>query len=885
MANVLALVLFVLFTVACAQKQRALPTDATTDSLTIKMYMGGAGHLHYAVLRSSTPKPTAEQIQIAVVGETKGFISKGTVTVDSPKLATATVTDLNPGTLYDVYYVTEALGSNGVFGKVASSPGVKTHQIPPPLNSVGLASVDASTGNLTLSANTNGAGELHYVVLPGIHTTFTDPWALKTCPPTVGASAKGSITVAATGNRQQSHTIEGLEPGNNYTVFAMTETTGSNGVFSKILSANATTHDRAPTVQAIKVEPTNGTAEAFTITFSADRLGDLHYVFLSQGTPLIEATENYKTDAEAIKGKRPFGEVKAKAVAQYNGTAHHDLVHMVTGLTAAATYDVYTVMETWNSKGVYSEVLSFLEVTTHANPPVLSQYTAQPLSATTDTIEMEFRLVSPGLLHFLVLEAKSSTEDPEAAQIAEAARLDGHYYQIESIVMAKTIEIQDGQRMLADTTITSLLANATYDVHMVTETLGSFGLFGAAVSVRGVKTFAPAPMVISAGVLPTDALADSLTFNFSLSESGDLHYLVLPEDARKPSILDFQGVEGSDGDATAAEGNTATGSGRIGGVVAFDMSESDSHELLISGLDHGTPYTVWILTETTGSKGVYGTVQAVHGTTHKEAPMPHSVEVVPVDASHESLQIIASIPKDSSVLIHYVALTKDAKRRGCDAESIYALALSGKVETEEDAKKPAPPANAAPLNTCGAVAVGTASTKDSLYECGTDDTDCVADESLLVASVVSGLQSDATYEIFVVVETMDSNGVLSMVSDGVMQKTHAEAPVPFSCRAFFLCPVFRVLLSLSCLPCPSFLVLPVFPTFLSLFLSFLPYPSSPILPSLSFLPPLCFPPSLFFLPHPFYPPPFPPFLPPFLGIVQRGHPGGERRPYQHHALV
>jgi hypothetical protein len=236
---------------------------------------------------------------------------RGTIFVDTPGRGFTheqVVANLEPGTAYDVYFVSETTGSHGVYGKVSAAMPFVTHAMAPDILSYLVTAVDARSDSLRLAVSLSTAGILHYavslhtgtpiriaveettVVLDANGTTTTTTTTNTTTRglsakeivargvggggggKAAGSSGSGSNETATpsppyafvatgqvAGHRgvQTTHVISGLPPGTGFDVFLVSETMESGGVYGEVSQwESAFTHDVSPvTLKPLNPQP------------------------------------------------------------------------------------------------------------------------------------------------------------------------------------------------------------------------------------------------------------------------------------------------------------------------------------------------------------------------------------------------------------------------------------------------------------------------------------------------------------------------------------------------------------------------------------------------------------------------------------------------------
>uniref|UniRef100_H3HDJ8 Fibronectin type-III domain-containing protein n=1 Tax=Phytophthora ramorum TaxID=164328 RepID=H3HDJ8_PHYRM len=247
-------------------------THGSAHALTLTTFLTDAAYLHYAVLPAGHEvldaagvKTAAAQCRVDVSEETKavasvdysaarrlpdsrsavervqsaGVVAADTVAVAKSQKVVSSVENLLANTSYDVYFVAEVIGSNGVFGPVQSVLQSWTHPEPP---HVGIAAVRPA----------NAVGVDAGAVQPKF--------------------ALHSVPLQANNSFAFQKVIEKLAPATLYDVYVMTEATGNGEVRSEVIRhANAArTHALAPEVTTLSCSPQNASATALDVSFTLE---------------------------------------------------------------------------------------------------------------------------------------------------------------------------------------------------------------------------------------------------------------------------------------------------------------------------------------------------------------------------------------------------------------------------------------------------------------------------------------------------------------------------------------------------------------------------------------------------------------------------------------
>lgn len=403
-----------------------------------------------------------------------------------------------------------------------------------------------------------------------------------------------------------------------YTVFLATETAGSSGVLSdRFVETTVRTFAPAPAFKYIRVAPRKGSTTELVLEFELETPGEVHYMCGVSGNPELNVTSPYNVSRKTRPEKNApklhdYARDVVRTVRSVKidraGTKH---VEVLDYLVAGTSYDLFVVAEAPESNGVYGSVLEFLEVATHANPPILLAHTAHPTPGSKASLTVGFRVDAPGAVHFSVVEA---THWPRTILVARASDVYGNRLAVQEQFVARETVIVDEMSMGAagdsgwrEVNITVPRSGTNYTVYLVTETAASDGVFGTVASHRAVRSHGEPPTVLKLAVTPTDARVDALTGSIQLTEAGHVHYLVLPH-RRRLSERDVgavaQGVVDVVGSAARSSSSTRE---RSGGAIEDEQQQLFfGAEFVIEQLPEGTVFDLFFRCETLHSFGVFG---------------------------------------------------------------------------------------------------------------------------------------------------------------------------------------------------------------------------------------------------------------------------------------
>jgi hypothetical protein len=334
----------------------------STTSLTVRAKTNEAGIAYVVVLPDGAPAPTAAQVKAGTDSSNAAVPDVVTLTLTADTEAAAPVSNLSPGTAYDVYLVAE----DGVPNLQATPVKVDAATLspdtaPPEWAATWPQAIPLSSTSLSVRAKTNEAGAAYYVVIPD---GAPAPTAIQVAVGTdsTGTPVTASGTLPLTANTEATAPVGNLSPNTAYDVFFVAEDAVPN-LQAAPVKVDATTlpPDTAPP-EWIATWPKAGQLSGTSLTVRAqiNEAGDAYYVVLAAGaTPPSAAQVKVGTDS-------------ADAPALKSGiitlTANTEATATVPGLATDTTYDIYFVAEDTvpNLQAAPSLVSVFL-----APPPVL----------------------------------------------------------------------------------------------------------------------------------------------------------------------------------------------------------------------------------------------------------------------------------------------------------------------------------------------------------------------------------------------------------------------------------------------------------------------------------------------------------------------------------
>ncbi|KAG6614475.1 uncharacterized protein IUM83_04069 [Phytophthora cinnamomi] len=456
-------------------------TLGSAHALTLTTFLTDAAHLHYAVLPAGLPALDAEGIKAAAeqcradVSEAGGdvagsdaaarrrlprtnnaverFKSAGaaaaeTVTVSKAQKVVSAVENLLPNTSYDVYFVAEVIGSNGVFGPVQSVLQSWTHPEPPAIGISFVGPANASSDTVLINATLTTPGRAYFALVP----SGSDDANVLPSPEelvmnrTSGAGTPGShymlhsILLGTNDSYAFQEVMGKLTPATLYNMFVMTEAPGNGQVRSEVTrhSSPVRTHALAPEVASLKCSPVNASASALDVRFkldvdqkdidraNLDTLSffkyDLHYEVIAlsdnaaskkqttiTSNPAIISHSDAKHAPHELRGQLQVLEehILMEVINGTNDTRPTDpltFVHNTTvgGLESGRTYHVSLTTETYGSDGVFGEFPPPVLVNTHLGPPVIIPETLSlhAVAGSSSALAIDFQLDRFGDVHY-----------------------------------------------------------------------------------------------------------------------------------------------------------------------------------------------------------------------------------------------------------------------------------------------------------------------------------------------------------------------------------------------------------------------------------------------------------------------------------------------------
>ncbi|EQC38462.1 hypothetical protein SDRG_04170 [Saprolegnia diclina VS20] len=596
----------------------ASPIDGTTDGVLLTWQMtclrdcgrdpyfvltsdafGGRSDLH---LPRDTPFHRVAPGQQSVVAAGPMQLSN-TVASDASDAVVVTyhaeIRHLQPHASYHAFFAAETQGSDGVFSTVnanfnataTTTVAVTTHALAPRLRAYRAEPTYGNTTGIDVVVDLDGVEDGAIV-----HTLVTPANCAMTNPRCVLLNE--THDVAAPQREVKDHVLfleNGLllAPNTSYDVFIATETVGSHGVVSMWRRTSVRTHPPAPRFTSVTAKPKAASTTELELSFALSAPGVVHFM-VSDDSEHIEVASVYNVSAKKPRGSNDdwhrygYEKVKWRRSVPASTTLHTELLQL---LVQNTNYSLHLVVETNGDAGIYGPITVLRNISTFGHAPLLLAHEAAPTPASTSQLRLHYKLNTHGVLHCLVTMA--SRWRPTAPDV-----IYGNVLGLDQTIVAQKSLLGDAGTFDVDVP----LANTTYDVLLVTETVGSHGVYGTVARLDAIKSSDVAPVVDRVNVSATDARNDALNVHVVLNTVGIIHY----SPARKLA------TPTSDRTKTHVLGNAS-------------MLEAT---LLVDGLAEGTLYDIYIQTETLGSFGVLGPLLRVDNAVPTHGPPPLILEEV-----------------------------------------------------------------------------------------------------------------------------------------------------------------------------------------------------------------------------------------------------------------
>ncbi|ETK92286.1 hypothetical protein L915_04325 [Phytophthora nicotianae] len=523
--------------------------------------------------------------------------------------------------------------------------------------------------------------------------------------------------------------VLGLGANHEYLLFFAYETSGSNGVFTRVnphkhrsndsRSENdgipVTTYESAPRIMKANANPTFGQTSRITVKFdvacdscantlvhllvfpdyckSPESVADTLRLGQFSGS---ETNVTISNTSEVTGGCiTPLVQKRVEFEMSERQHNRHDLEEELGDenvLSPNSSYIVLLATETVDSHGVLSTKFEELRVRTHAPAPKFTDFRLEPRTGSTTELVLTFALDRPGEVHYMLGASDNAEFNVTSPHNISSKGIptgdrngrsrDTHNYRPEIVRTRRSVTYSDGKYVeLVD----YLMPGTSYSLFIVSEASpADHGVYGDIHEVKDVSTFANAPILLAHTAYPTPGTTESLTVGFRMDAPGIVYFSAV---AVKPWGLTHHVAKGSD-----RFGNRLALQDRLIAQKSLDVDkesmelESDSgwREMILQVPQTGINYTVHLVTETNGSGGIYGTVATHAGVrAHSEAPELVNVSVNPTDARVDALTVNVTLSDRGHV--HYVAVPsgRGSEPPSNDQSTELSVRASGSVDVNE----------------------------------------------------------------------------------------------------------------------------------------------------------------------------------------------------------
>ncbi|KAF0697520.1 Aste57867_11830 [Aphanomyces stellatus] len=660
----------------------------------------------------------------------------------------ANLTGLIAGGNYTVAIVVESKGSHGLFGAVASVAACRTHPTAPLITAIQVEATPTTTDAAVLTVTTADVATLHYVL--GTPAAFRNvPLELQTSPAAfvddAGSFRAGVLPVGANASTTLNVSLAELAPSTVYAVTVFAETIDSGGVFGPPSPRTEfRTNDLASRVVSVVATPVVGSTTEVAVNITLDQTNPSlrHHVSLCW-RDITESSDEF---------------------ACLNHTDH---VVVAVNFTPAQAIDLYVVAETVDGH-VTSARSDMVHVTTHASPPDAIDVTLARVPGRLDQLAATIESATPCWVHVTLVDNRTNTTTDALRQLPLDKRL--HH----------RVQLMPPNGSLA-LVIDGLAANTTYTLAVFSESLGvasvnGSGVFGSAHATHAT-TFAHAPTIVQSSVRPLNATVDAIQLLVNVSTPGRVHYMITDTDVHDPAVLQ-RPVDQTDARPFVRRGSfdivdqvwTTVNETRGGVNVTVDVALPLFHgNLSVDALTADTRYHVFILTETTASDGVFGSLVAPHlVTTHAHAPRFDALVVRATPGHATSISFNFTLSRHG--LVHYVLLDRGI---AADAAPYYLHAnatddLAAAVVSSLDSVSLTP----AVIQRASLADFGPGTLSNGSISVLRDDLTKVGGHRGFKA-FTDHVKTGATYELCVVAETDASDGVFGDVACHIVT-THMD---------------------------------------------------------------------------------------------------------------
>ncbi|DAZ96455.1 TPA: hypothetical protein N0F65_006501 [Lagenidium giganteum] len=522
-----------------------------------------------------------------------------------------------------------------------------------------------------------------------LHTRDASTGFLKAVPGRGHVAAVGQFTEIVHENATTLHlrqTVRSLRENREHFVFFAYETAYSNGLFSKINphrhrpndthheneGISVRTHEHAPHLSRYEAIPTFGNTTRVTVQMDVScvscKEAIMHVLLYPNNcsAPSMELLRAPATSSSNVSDpcSMPLARRKIKVTMSDREHSKSNVEEDVDGLQPNTTYAVYVATETAGSDGVFSLIYRSANVTTFAPPPTTSELVVAPRNGTTTDMVLNVQLSRPGHVHVMAGKAGQSELNVTSPFNVSNKRWPGkdapncHDYPRDVVRLRRSFPVEHAPLKLREV-LDYLEPGTAYDVFVVVESLDDKGIYGPVHTFANVTTFDHAPLLLAHAAFPTPATTTSLTVGYRVDKPGLLHVSVIQTTLHSKTQHVANGSDQygnrlaiQDKLVQRATVNVTTESMLAPGGGGQLARDSDWRELNVSVPEPGARYTVFLVTESDGSEGVYGQVAS-----HKDvvsyalAPTIEAHAVAATDARVDALT--ARVKLSAPGHVHY----------------------------------------------------------------------------------------------------------------------------------------------------------------------------------------------------------------------------------------
>lgn len=799
----------------------AAPTRGRSDALTLTTFLTDAADLHFAVVRAGHAPLAAADIKTAAalrgsedtsqdrggqgaatagrVDALAAAIKAETVTVERAQKLETVVDALRPNTSYDVYFVAEVIGSNGVFGQVQSALALRTHPDPPVIQEVLVSPANATAEAVDIRITLSASGKVFIALRPNCeHSTPLTQEELSTSR-SLDVSQQPIFTAhdMVDNNLTFNKSVIGLTPSTTYDIFLVSEASGGGDVRSQIkhIEKAVRTHSLPPEIRKVGALPKNGSSFELDVSYRLDFHPEDLLRITDESLPLFNVNIYYEasalvngknTSATATAATSKVGKKSHSAHSEKTAVTDKDFVsaevngsivfgnftsldqlrtkiaetqHItIGGLRDGTEYQVTLIAETAKSNGLFGlRKLSF-PVYTHQVAPAIIHSMVEPTIGTVHELTVRVNMSGHGNIHYIVAKGHIPVAHNDLLRMTSFDQL---FEMVEERnrasepTLVSYVGLEDVPRVMKNGSerhrtgnysrtfqIRGLQDSTQYSVIIIPETFGSFGVFGLPYhKILDSITYENASSVSLRGLTPVTGSTSSIEAHVWMSKPADV--LLYCIDVKQNDSTSMSRGE------QCAEANRST--------FEYVHGQPNEFRFPIENLVQGLEYAVSVYSESSLRNEVFSSRSSSLSTqTYEHPPRIQSVYSVPVNGSTAMIKTDATM--DRQCLLHYVILPAfDQYNQTEQFES--ELANSSKAMLEY-------------------------TSKDVASQFGRQSRMSLASSGRLFVSVdqtiieTAGLAANTTYKIYMITETSRDGSSSGVVSNFTISNvtTHASAP-------------------------------------------------------------------------------------------------------------